>query len=556
MAGDYLKLRGSTFWFRRIVPHDLVSLVGYRELSRSLKTSDTRLAKCRVNRLSLVSEEILQMARKPNRSIAQDQAGLLVKRLLNEPLWESDTADEMIAQIRQGDTRQADLLMSADDLMELPEKKREHVFGHINRILESYRSIVTELGSKVADKRLEASTMVNLVERLKASQSHTDDVQRVIDMSTNIISEQQAVIKRNNVVTISPKFSEKFVAFLDVKGNYTKQTYAQNLKTMDLWVDLMGDEAVGGYTSEDADRFQTKLRRLPASHGKGAKRTAHEEIERADALASKGKDVPRLSEKTVERHLSSIRQYWNELIRWRFATYNIADKMNFPNAKSGRNARSDWSSEDLIKLLQADFNRKAIPKPTFAWFVLIALYSGMRLEEIGRLRVEDIQTIENIPFFCLVDQGDWSPKSEAGERAVAVHPKLVELGLMSYIDKRRRAKDVRLFPALKVSGIDNKMTAEFSRVFSKHKIGLGFGSKIVFHSFRHTVITILRNQPADIRGEWIDATVGHESGSKSMGVQVYLKRVGAYNLQKTIEALSYPDDVYQAMQGFLNSNKA
>ena len=124
MSRDYLKIRASTFWFRRIVPHDLVSVVGCRELARSLRTSDARLAKCRANHLSLVSEEILKVARKPNPSIAQDQAGLLVRRLMNEPFWESDTADEMIAQIRRGDVSQADVLMNigADELMELSEK--------------------------------------------------------------------------------------------------------------------------------------------------------------------------------------------------------------------------------------------------------------------------------------------------------------------------------------------------------------------------------------------------------------------------------------------------
>ena len=236
MSRDYLKLRASTFWFRRIVPHALVPVIGCRELSRSLKTFDARLAKCRANHLSLVSEEILKVARKPNRSIAHDQAGLLVKRLMNEPLWESDTADEMIAQIRRGDTSQADMLLNvgADELMELPEKKREHVFGHITRIMESYRSLVTELGAKVLDKRLEASNMVNLVERLTISENDIADVNQVAEMATSIINDQQEIIQRNNVVKISPRFSKKFVAFFDVKGNYTKQTYIQNMKTVEL----------------------------------------------------------------------------------------------------------------------------------------------------------------------------------------------------------------------------------------------------------------------------------------------------------------------------------
>ena len=100
--------------------------------------------------------------------------------------------------------------------------------------MESYRNLVTELGANVLDKRLEASNMVNLVERLTISENDIADVNQVAEMATSIINDQQEIIQRNNVVKISPKLSKKFVAFLDVKGNYIKQTYIQNMKTVEL----------------------------------------------------------------------------------------------------------------------------------------------------------------------------------------------------------------------------------------------------------------------------------------------------------------------------------
>jgi len=60
------------------------------------------------------------------------------------------------------------------------------------------------------------------------------------------------------------------------------------------------------------------------------------------------------------------------------------------------------------------------------------------------------------------------------------------------------------------------------------------------------VSTMLRNEAADIRGEWIDALLGHEGGSKSRGATTYLKRIGVANLAKTMAALEYAPAVNAA----------
>src|SRR3546814_13412800 len=113
----------------------------------------------------------------------------------------------------------------------------------------------------------------------------------------------------------------------------------------------------------------------------------------------------------------------------------------------------------------------------------------MRLEEIARLRPgRDIEKIAGIWCFRIQEHDDpepWSPKSEAGERIVPIHSRLIELGLLD-LAKRRSALPY-LWPDLRPSGPDGKRGFGYSREFSRRKIALGVGKKTTFHSFRHKI---------------------------------------------------------------------
>jgi integrase len=141
----------------------------------------------------------------------------------------------------------------------------------------------------------------------------------------------------------------------------------------------------------------------------------------------------------------------------------------------------------------------------------------------------------------------WSPKTEAGERAVPVHAALLDAGFMELVAARQGEE--RVVPGLVPQGPDGKLGSAFSRDFSRIKTRLGVSNRTVFHSFRHSVSTILRNQDATIREPWIDAVLGHDGdGAKSMGIAVYLKRIGVKNLASTVAAITYPPEVQQAWQ--------
>ena len=66
------------------------------------------------------------------------------------------------------------------------------------------------------------------------------------------------------------------------------------------------------------------------------------------------------------------------------------------------------------------------------------------------MNVSDIQKTDGIWLMNLSsDSEDKSIKTEAGNRSVPIHPKLLELEFLSYVEQIRNANHKKLFPNLK-----------------------------------------------------------------------------------------------------------
>ena len=378
----------------------------------------------------------------------------------------------------------------------------------------------------------------------------------------------------------APKFSAPWDAFITEKRQsheghrgYSENTVAQSNMTCALFLDFVGDKPLNQYTGSDAQLFRDLLLRLPQSHGKqkrepGAERIdGREQIRGADARQAevdalnaasrdgeeKVPDIPRIKLKTVKRHFSTMTQYFEFLKPLGHVEKNVFAGFKYPGTRSSKKKRDEWSVEALNLLLGSDWFSPTKGREDFMWMTAIGMFSGMRAEEIARLRCVDVKVAGDTPFFNIVEQPDgWTPKTEAGIRDVPIHPFLLENGLLQYVGARRAEGSLRLFPALRPQGKDKKLSASFSRSFSRTKIKLGIGPKIVFHSFRHSVRTILTNKPPGlVRDAWIDAVMGHsaEDGSRrdggrpSTGETVYTKQIHVSNLLAAISAIEYPAGV-------------
>lgn len=138
------------------------------------------------------------------------------------------------------------------------------------------------------------------------------------------------------------------------------------------------------------------------------------------------------------------------------------------------------------------------------WLPLLALFTGARLEELGQLRLQDISVYsltdndgKGSTALCLWLREDETDnlelKTENSARVIPVHPTLIALGFVPYVQSLRDKNAYWLFPELK-PGTYGKRTAKWGQWFSKflrEDCGIS-DKKLVFHSFRHSFKDLLR----------------------------------------------------------------
>ena len=161
----------------------------------------------------------------------------------------------------------------------------------------------------------------------------------------------------------------------------------------------------------------------------------------------------------------------------------------------------------------------------------------MRLNEICQLFVGDIQKKKNIYYFNVTDEGEKQHlKNQNSKRKVPVHPKLIELGFIDFVNEQKKNKQQLLFNKLSYSPknkYNKKMSAWFARYLEE--IGITQESK-VFHSFRHLVKQSLRNY--GVPKEFQNAICGWSGDD--IGEKVYGGEVPIEILYKEICKLKYP----------------
>lgn len=320
--------------------------------------------------------------------------------------------------------------------------------------------------------------------------------------------------------------------------NLGHETTDQYQQSVEMFIGLMGDLPVGQITFEKAAEFRELVLQMPATHGKGSIASPKKELARARANTS----IKRVSMKTTKRHFTAMNSIWKWLVFKKHvpATLQPFSGHSFPNTKSKKSARDHWSLEDLRRLFASHLYRTTSAASALYWLPLVALHSGMRLEEICRMRPNlDIVVRDGILCFDigphLAEQGwaPWDPKTECGVRLVPVHSWLVRHGFMDFVKRQRAVGADYLFsPELLLH--KNKLSSGFSRDFSRIKESLKVGRKTAFHSFRHSFRTVLES--TDLKTSHINAVMGHE-GNEGEG-STYTHGVTTAKLKEVVESFS------------------
>lgn len=532
----YLCREGGQFLFRRRVPEHLQSRIGSKEIYRTLKTSVPRQARQRAAFLFLASERLFALAEYDE--VTDDDMRAAARLWLSHEDW-------------QGRLRRA-----VDD--RTPGYLRRNHEEIPARLMELYASPEDGISPRFA-RRDEA--MLALAFSEFTEQRDMSVLDRMADVMTGMIKEyvdkrMQEVFKPEELATAAPAPTPSAAATSSDKTPHVSEHVEEwqaalisgwpHVKPIDphsakqygvsarLFVEIIGDRRFGDINYEDGETFRDQLVRLPDSHGKGRHVHALEAMKLADARGAN-----RMSIKTAKRHNTAMNRYWEWLVYKRLIPRSPSPftKHKFPGAKSSSKDRDAWTAEQLEHIFKSSDYQAHGRDSAEHWLPLISLHSGMRLEEICRLRpAEDVQSINGVVCFVIQKHPDgWDPKTEAGERRIPIHPWLIEHGLMKLVHQRRQEGASRVFPELPLQG--KKLGAQFSRDFSRFKIAHGYGRKHVFHSFRHTFRTELED--TSHKDSHINAVMGHEGGNRGEG-RTYVKGVSVKVLVKVVGSFQSP----------------
>jgi len=216
--------------------------------------------------------------------------------------------------------------------------------------------------------------------------------------------------------------------------------------------------------------------------------------------------------KSIKRKLGSLSSFWEYLL----VEGVVTDLSPFQGHKLPRDtaqtklARRGFTNDECLALMA----KVSLSNDTaLADLITLGLYTGARIEELCRLRVDDIITEDNHRALR-IDKS----KTQAGTRTVPLHPAITAL-----VDRLAAdSKDGYLVFSKSKNQYDERSTG-LSRRFGRLKSSLGYGPELVFHSLRKTVTTKLEQAgvsegiAADILGhEKQTITYGLYSGGTSM----------------------------------------
>ena len=266
---------------------------------------------------------------------------------------------------------------------------------------------------------------------------------------------------------------------------------------------LVNNKKIRDITADDLQGIVSSIRFLPSRLNKNI--TAAN----IKKYIEHGKRHPNecISDKTAADYIQNLKTLFAWALKRKYIKENPIDEIDIPVFETSKASAKyqSFTVQQLQKIFHSEFYSKHWDnnkqKRDFFWIGLLGLYTGARLNEICQLQFDDIQEEEGIKFISINDNNGKHVKTKAGIRKIPIHNEPVKLGFLNFVrlmQKQSHGKNNRIFTDL-VPNTRGELSAQPSKWFGKLLDSIGLKEKgLVFHSFRHTVRTILRNNNCPI----------------------------------------------------------
>lgn len=318
-----------------------------------------------------------------------------------------------------------------------------------------------------------------------------------------------------------------------------KSSYVSN-KTIDgaaakclLVLKLVNKSQLSSIRRNDAEKVRLLLLSLPSNINKHKQFIG---LSPTDAInLNQNLGLPVISESSVKDYIQKCSSFFEWCVQMEFTDVNPFKGFRFKTESKASAAKNAYCKQQLKSIFgHSIFTERKFNHSYQYWLPMLAVLTGARLNELCQLYKDDIKLIEGI--WCISinkNTPDKRLKTPNAARTIPIHPKLIELGFVTYVQS---LASLRVFPELNLER-DGYATAA-SKWYGRFKTALGFKKGHDFHSFRHTFANELKNSlvssivASELLGHTQD-TITYERYGKELNLKTKyesIKAISASNL--------------------------
>lgn len=279
----------------------------------------------------------------------------------------------------------------------------------------------------------------------------------------------------------------------------TKKYIDECLRAIEMLIDICGDLPPNDYTPEVVTHFKSRVKWLPLRAEVGKKNLKRwnglNHAQRSNQVELLG--LPHIAKGTVNKHVNRLSAFFEFCEKRRYLStpnpfYQRTSKRSKTKggAENAQAERKQFEMDELERIFDPTLY-KTRKLPHSFWPPLIALMTGARVNEIAQLYLADIVDDDRDNpgrwrFMILAKEVDQRVKNPSSLRSIPMHPKLIEMGFLAYLEDVKSLGYKRVFPTLRyteASGYGDSVS-EFFLDYLRDKVKITDSSR-VFHSFRY-----------------------------------------------------------------------
>ena len=507
------------FHFRSKIPKDLISYFNetkqFQISLNNVRNSETLLVSLRLK--SIVQQLYSDIRSGMKNLTLEDIKEILRIEVRKSILYSHQVNEETNKHSERGVLKGVEYVLDLEQ--KLQEKVSNNLGGYRNEVEVKLEGILKSLDITVDKGSVDFKKLRNrfidlylmrtswIKDLVNSSGRSDDDFKREVDekLNTNLfpeLTEKLTPIIENDPYNPIPEPSQPYEVqqtlsphkstpisigidkFVGEKSNITNKSVWEIRHTLDLLIQEFGDISLGKLNREMCVKFKDDLQKLPKNR---TKLPQYRDLDFHELVKLNVVEKDRISRTTVNNNLGYVSSFMKWCVINGYVDINFFEGMRLKKLIRQRDERDRFEEKELKQIFQKqnyiEFTEVEKQKYEYYWCPLISLFSGMRLNEICSLYLDNIIQVkgnhrEKRWCFNILeepDRPDKHLKTLSSRRIVPIHDTLIDLGFIEFVEllKIKQPNRQRLFQELKLS--EGSYIRNVSRFFNRRyltKLGL------------------------------------------------------------------------------------